>query len=105
MDNNFYEKRPDKKRKKEQRNQNPIMKVVLVQFILSLIVSGILFAVCSTESNLSQNIKAFYKEISKTDIAVSEIFGEFKSVVKQTFAPTSVEETTTEEIIKETGEV
>ena len=82
-----------------------MMKVVLVQFVVSLIVSGILFAVCRTESNLSQNIKVFYKEISKTDIAVSEIFGELKSVVKQTFAPTLVEETTTEEIINETGEV
>ena len=105
MDNNFYEKRPERNEKREQQSQNPMMKVVLVQFVVSLIVSGILFAVCRTESNLSQNIKVFYKEISKTDIAVSEIFGEFKSVVKQTFAPTLVEETTTEEIINETGEV
>lgn len=104
MDNNFYEKRSEKKRKKEQQNQNPMFKVIIVQLILSIIISGILFFICRTDSNLSQNIKAFYKEISKTDIAVSTILDEFKSVAKQTFAPTLVEETTSEEIVKETGE-
>jgi hypothetical protein len=65
--------------------------------------SGFLFLVSRTESELSQNIKSFYTEISKTDIAVSTIFGELKNVVKQTFSPTLIEETTAEET-KVTGE-
>lgn len=89
MDNTFYKRNPDRKRRKNNEKQkNAMTKVIVVQLVLSLAISGILFAVCKTDSNLSQNIKLFYTEISKTDIAVSRIFGVFKNVVKETFAPT-----------------
>ncbi len=95
MDNNFYEK--NYVRKKEEKNQNVMTKVIIVQLVLSLLVSGILFVVCRTDGELSQNIKSYYNEICKTDIAVSTIFSEFKGVVKQTFAPSIIEESTTGE--------
>lgn len=104
MDNNFYERNTERKRTKVKEKQKNVMtKVIAVQLIMSLIISGILFAICRTDSNLSQNIKAFYSEISKTDIAVSSIFGVFKNVVKQTFAPTLQSEETTENAVGETN--
>jgi hypothetical protein len=79
MDNDFYE-RKSRKNNNSGKKQNIMKSVIIVQLVLSLLISGIVFAVCKTESNLSQNIKSFYKEISKTDIAVSEILDVFKNV-------------------------
>lgn len=101
MDNNFYENKPSRIRK-EGKQPNVMLKVIVVQLVLSLVISGVLFAVCRRESELSNNIKNFYGEICKTDIAVSSLFTEFKNVVKQTFSPNVIEETT--EDTKETGE-
>ena len=81
MDNDFYE-RKSRKNNNSGKKQNIMKNVIIVQLVLSLLISGIVFAVCKTESNLSQNIKSFYKEISKTDIAVSEILDVFKNVAK-----------------------
>lgn len=104
MDNDFYEKSLTRNKKREQKKQNVMTKVIIVQLVLSLIVSGIMFAVCKTDSNLSKNIKSFYTEVSKTDIAVSTILGAFKNVVKQTFAPTIIEETALGETTEDSGE-
>ena len=101
MDNNFYENNSPRERR-EEKAPNVMTKVIVVQLVLSLVVSGLLFFVCRKESELSQNIKAFYGEISKTDIAVSSLFGELKNVVKQTISPNVIEETT--EDTKVTGE-
>lgn len=90
MDNNFYDER--RERRKPQEKQSGFMtKIIITQFVLSLFITGVLFLVCRTDSNLSQNIKSFYQGISKTDIAVSEIFNSFKNVVQETFSP-NVEE-------------
>lgn len=90
MDNNFYDER--RERRKPQEKQSGFMtKIIITQFVLSLLITGVLFLVCRTDSNLSQNIKSFYQGISKTDIAVSEIFNSFKNVVQETFSP-SIEE-------------
>ena len=90
MDNNFYNER--RERRKPQEKQGGFMtKIIITQLVLSLFITGALFLVCRTDSNLSQNIKSFYSGISKTDIAVSEIFDSFKSVVQETFSP-NVEE-------------
>lgn len=90
MDNNFYDER--RERRKPQEKQSGFMtKIILTQLVLSLLITGVLFLVCRTDSNLSQNIKSFYQGISKTDIAVSEIFNSFKNVVQETFSP-NVEE-------------
>lgn len=104
MDNDFYERSSTRNKKREQKKQNVMTKVIIVQLVLSLVVSGIMFAVCKTDSNLSKNIKSFYTEISKTDIAVSTILGVFKNVAKQTFAPTIIEETALGETKEDSGE-
>lgn len=104
MDNDFYERSSTRNKKREQKKQNVMTKVIIVQLVLSLIVSGIMFAVCKTDSNLSQNIKSFYTEISKTDIAVSTILDVFKNVAKHTFAPTIIEDTASGETTKDSGE-
>ncbi len=98
MDNNFYEQKRERKRldKKQENKKNPLTKVVITQFVTSLLITAILYGVCSTESQLSQNIKSFYAEICETDIAVSSLFDTFKNVVKQTFSP-SVENKGTED--------
>ncbi len=104
MDNDFYERSSTSNKKREQKKQNVMTKVIVVQLVLSLVVSGIIFVVCKTESNLSKNIKLFYTEISKTDIVVSTIIDVFKNVAKQTFAPTIIEETASGETTEESGE-
>lgn len=104
MDNDFYERSSTRNKKRERKKQNVMTKVIIVQLVLSLVVSGIMFAVCKTDSNLSKNIKSFYTEISKTDIAVSTILDVFKNVAKQTFAPTIIEETASGETKEDSGE-
>ncbi len=98
MDNSFYERSRERKRldRKQENKNSPLTKVVITQLVISLLLTVILYGVCSTESQLSQNIKSFYAEICETDIAVSSLFDTFKGVVKQTFSP-SVENKETEE--------
>ncbi len=92
MDNNFYEVPRERRRTREnEKSKNFMTRIIITQLALSLIITGVLFLVCRTDSNLSQNIKAFYSGICETDIAVSEIFESFKNVVQETFSP-SVEE-------------
>ena len=92
MDNDFYEYRRqprDRRSEEYEKPKNIMTKIIIIQLILSLAVTGILFAVCRTDSNLSQNIKLFYSDISQKDMSVSQIFGVFKKVVKYTFAPSA----------------
>lgn len=84
MDNNFYNERRERHKAKEEKGF--MTKVIVTQLVLSLLITGVLFLVCRTDSNLSQNIKSFYSRICKTDIAVSEIFDSFKNVVQETFS-------------------
>ncbi len=93
MDNNFYNER--RERRKPQQQNGFMARIIIIQLVLSLIITGALFLICRTDSNLSQNIKSFYQGISKTDIAVSEIFNSFKNVVQETFSP-NVEESSGE---------
>jgi hypothetical protein len=102
MDNNFYDV-PRGRRKAEKAKQTHFMsRVIAVQFILSLLITCVLFLVCRSDSKVSQNIKDIYSEACKTDIAVSEIFSSLKSVVKETFSPNV--EKTINEIETTTGE-
>ena len=92
MDNNFYEVPRERRRATEnQKSKNFMTRIIIIQFALSLLITGALFLICRTDSNLSQNIKSFYSGICETDIAVSEIFDSFKNVVQETFSP-SVED-------------
>ena len=89
MDNNFYEHKYERKSVNKDANnkQSFFTKVVAVQLVMSLLITGILYLVCRTDSELSENIKLFYAEISENDIAVSRLFDTMKNVVKQTFSP------------------
>ncbi len=103
MDNYFYDRNAEKKRAKvNEKNKNPMTKVIVVQLVLSLLVSGVLFGVCKTDSNLSNEIKSFYNQICEKDIAVSSIMNVFKGVVKETFAPSVQNNETVKEAVGET---
>ncbi len=101
MDNNFYE---TKRKKKSEKKKNAMTTVISVQLVLSLLISGVLFGICKTDTNLSENIKQIYSEISKRDIAASTIISTFKNVVKQTFSPSVQNENSTEDAQGETSE-
>lgn len=105
MDNNFYTERRERRRTSENQKPKSFMtRIIIIQLVLSLAVTGVLFLVCRTESNLSQNIKTFYSGICETDIAVSEIFGSLKNVVKETFSPSVETEEASGETETTTGE-
>ncbi len=105
MDNNFYDRNTERKRTTPKDKQKNVMtKVIVVQLMLSLLVSGILFAVSRTDTNLSKGIKAFYSRICETDIAVSSIIDVFKGVVKETFAPINGDEKAVGETKDNSGE-
>ena len=89
MDNNFYARNRErtKQNKKTDTKQSFLTKVITTQLVISLLMTGLLYGVCRTESELSKNIKTFYASISERDIAVSTLFDTFKNVVKQTFSP------------------
>lgn len=103
MDDNFYTRKRERKatNKKINEKQSFLTKVIITQLVMSLLITGLLYGVCRTESNLSHNIKSFYAEISKNDIAVSSLFDTFKNVVKQTFSPSVEQEEDTESIAGE----
>lgn len=94
MDNNFYEYRRGPRPRKEEKPKSIMTKVIAVQLVLSLLISGILFAVCRNDSDLSQGIKSFYASVCKKDITVSEILDVFKNVTKSAFSPSIQEEET-----------
>lgn len=105
MDNNLYEVPRERRKNAEARKpKNFMSKIILVQLVLSLLITGVLYLVCRTDSNVSQNIKAFYSGICDNDIAVSEIFGSLKNVVKETFSPNVEIEKSTGETETATGE-
>lgn len=94
MDNNFYEPRrePRTRQRQTDRQKTPkpfMARVIIIQLVLSLCVTGILFAVCRGDSTLSQNVKSFYASICERDMAASEILGVFKKVAQFTFAPST----------------
>lgn len=104
MDNYYYDRNTaSKKNKAKEKQKNFMTRVVVVQLVLSLAISGCLFAICRTESNLSKEIKSFYNEICKNDIAVSSILDVFKNVAKQTFSPI-IQEEAVGETKEKTGE-
>ncbi len=101
MDNNFYEyKRETRPRKTDDKSRNIMTKIIAVQLVLSLLISGFLFLICRNDGDLSQGIKSFYSGICENDMTVSEILDVFKNVTKSAFAPTIGEEETE----KATGE-
>ena len=95
MDNNFYENRERRQRSNHtnEKNKSVMTKIIVIQLVLSLIVTGILFAVSKNDGSLSQNIKTFYATICEKDMSVSEILDVFKRVAKTTFSPSVKEET------------
>ncbi len=104
MDNYFYDRNTKgAQNKTKEKPKNFMTRVVVVQLVLSLAISGLLYAICRTDGNLSSEIKNFYNEICEKDIAVSSILDVFKNVVKQTFAPIKHEEMT-KEAVGETNE-
>lgn len=104
MDNNFCENRSQRRNQKNEKVKNYMVRIITVQLILSLLITGIIFGVCKTETQLSQNIKSYYAEISKRDIMVTKLFDQLKNVVKQTFSPNIQEETISETEVNVTGE-
>ncbi len=105
MDNNFYNRNTERKRTTpKEKQKNAMTKVIVVQLVLSLAVSGILFAISKTDTSLSKSIKSFYSTICEKDIAVSSIMDVFKGVVKETFAPINNDEKAVGETKEDTGE-
>lgn len=96
MDNNFNEYRRETVRKSTENEQKrgSVSKVIVIQLVLSLAITAFLYGICRTESNLSNNIKSFYSEISAEDMSVSQILGVFKSVTQVTFAPSVTQNAT-----------
>ncbi len=108
MDNNFYEyNRETRPRKTQEKPKNIMTKIIAVQLVLSLLISGFLFLICRNDGDLSQGIKSFYSGICEKDMTVSEILDVFKNVTKSAFAPTVIEEETEKaagETTTQTGE-
>ncbi|MCH5191073.1 MAG: M23 family metallopeptidase [Oscillospiraceae bacterium] len=106
MDNDFYEYSRSARRQstENEKPKNIMTKIIIIQLILSLAVTGILFAVCRTDGKLSKNIKSFYSDISQKDMSVSEVFGVFKRVAQSTFAPSIKQEDTYKENEESTNE-
>lgn len=88
MDNNYYERRVREPVRTE-KPKNFMGKVIAIQLLLSLLVTGLLFAVCRTDTALSGGLKEFYGRLSANDMSASEIVGTFKKVAEFTFAPSS----------------
>ncbi len=90
MDNSFYEETREERiraRKSQEQNKSFMSRAIAVQLIASLLITGLLFLVCKTDTALSKGIKDFYADISKQDIAVSRLVDVVKDTAKSVFAP------------------
>lgn len=98
MDNNFYEyRRETRSCKKNEQQKNPMVTVIIVQLIISLLISGLIFVISRNEGELQKGISEFYAGISETDLTPREIIDVFRKVTKETFAPVLEETTSTGE--------
>ncbi len=105
MDNNFYEyRRETRSQRKNENHKNPMVTVIVVQLVISLLISGIIFMISRTEGELHKGISEFYMGISETDLTPREIIDVFKKVTKATFAPITEEAATGETNATKTGE-
>lgn len=114
MDNNFYETRRQPRVRpvsEKAKPKNIMNNIIIIQLVLSIAVSGLLFAVCGKDTILSQNIKAFYAELCEDDMTNSQILATFKKVAQFTFAPSTewdgtfaVDEETTKQETEQQGE-
>lgn len=90
MDNFNYKERPRERKSVNEENaksKDALTRIVILQILLSLFITAVLFFICQKDIPLSQNIKSFYAQISKNDISVSEVFQVIKGVAETTFAP------------------
>ena len=98
MDNNFYEyRRETRSPRTKEKTQNPMVTVIIVQLVISLLISGLIFLISRNEGELHKGISEFYMGISETDLTPREILDVFKKVAKATFAPIVEDETATGE--------
>ncbi len=96
MDNSFYNEAREERiraRKNQEQNKSFMSRVIAVQLIASLLITGLLFLVCRTDTGLSKGIKEFYGNIRKNDIAVSTILDTVKDTAKSVFAPSVQDDT------------
>lgn len=96
MDNNFYEETRERKSVNKQNKKSVMSKIIVIQLVLCLATTGILYLICKNDTPLSQSVKTFYTHICEKDMTAAEILNVFKSITKSAFSP-SVSE-------KESGE-
>ena len=105
MDNNFYEyRRENRSSSAKEKAQNPMLTVIIVQLVISLLISGIIFLISKNEGELHKGISEFYMSISETDLTPREIIDVFRKVTKATFAPIIEDQTAKGETNAKTGE-
>ncbi len=96
MDNSFYEETREERirnRKSKEQGKSFMSKIIAVQLAASLLVTGLLFLVCKTDTELSKGVKEFYAQICQKDIAASKILDVVKDTAKSVFAPTVQDDT------------
>ena len=69
------------------KNVDAMQNILLVQLICAILVTSVIFGVCSRDTKFSNDIKKYYSIISSKDVEVSHIVDVFKRTVKTTFAP------------------
>lgn len=102
MGDSMNEEKIKRSRSKKQKDEFISTKLLTLQLVCSAVIILTLFCISRTDGNVSQNIKNFYGEIKKTDMAVSEIISTFKNAAKETFA--HVDNTPKTEESETTGE-
>lgn len=100
MDNSFYEYRREARiteRKRREKEQNMTTYILIVQIVLALVITGVIYIATKGDTNLSRGLKEFYSTKVAREIDTSKIEDVFKKVAKTTFAPTYKIEITEEE--------
>lgn len=103
MGDHMNEERTKRSRGKKQEDKFISTKLLTLQLVCSMVIVLTLFCISRTGGNVAQNIKNFYCDIKKTDMAVSEVISTFKNAAKETFAHASASSKTEE--TEKTGEV
>lgn len=92
----FPDEEPIKKKKSPKTKTDYLVRLILLQTVLSIIIAGGIFAVSKISSSAYESMKADFGNIMKKDMSAGEVIENFKNAAQIVIAPAK-EETTDEE--------
>lgn len=93
----FSDEEPIKKKKSPKTKTDYLIRLILLQTVLSIIIAGGIFAVSKISSSAYESMKADFGNIMKKDMSAGEVIEDLKNAAQIVIAPASEEKESIEE--------